>query len=265
MNEMRTRAIILLVCFVFFYPYSYGQKLSPIGVFQMNDSSAYRLTIYKVAREKAVCFKAGLGIDASGSPRAYSPSNLGLLDKNGGKDPLTKKWTAVVKKKREPVYQDGSCVYPGFFVSKTSLKIKGYKRTDYRRYVDSDSIPYIALPRKVSKKMNLKLGDIALVYNTKNKKYCYAVFANVVSKNAIGQGSIRLAHELGLNVYLNKHGRIKGGEEQATILYVLFPGSGRSCYKLLDMRIVNDLGERVTNSQGEVQPYAEGLLSLIKD
>jgi hypothetical protein len=264
--EMKTRAILLMICSGFFYIYSYGQQLNPIGTFQFNNSSASRSTIYKIAKEKAFCFKADLDLDASGSPRAYSPSNLGILDNESGKDPLTKKkWVAVVLKRGQPVYQDGSCAYPGFYISTTSLKINGYKRVDYRHYVDSDSIPYIALPRKAYKKMKVKLGDIAWVYNTQNKKYCYAVFANVLPHNNIGQGSIRLAKELGLDVSLNKYGRVQGGESSNRILYVLLPNSGCSSYKKLNINILNKLGECAAKKMGDLSIYAEKLLYAMKD
>jgi hypothetical protein len=261
---MKIHVIIIMFCF--FYNHSYGQQLIPIEAFPFNESSVSRSTIYKIAKEKAFCFKADLDLDASGSPRAYSPSNLGILDNESGKDPITKnKWVAVVLKNGRPVYQDGSCIYPGYYVSTTSLKIKGYKRVDYRHYVDSDSVPYIALPRKAYKKMKVKLGDIAWVYNTQNKKYCYAVFANVVSHNNIGQGSIRLAKELGLDVSLNKYGRVQGGESSNRILYVLLPNSGCSSYKKLDINILNKLGEHAAKKMGDLSLYAEKLLYAMKD
>jgi hypothetical protein len=65
-----------------------------------------------------------------------------------------------------------------------------------------------------------KLGDIALVVNRKNNKRCYAIVADIGPRNSIGEGSIALAKQLGINA------DPKRGGVNNNIVYILFKKSG---------------------------------------
>jgi hypothetical protein len=87
-------------------------------------------------------------IDADGAYRAYHPANKGLdFLANGGKPG---NWWALVtengKPSGTPVVQGPADPAPGFYISTTSLEDPAFGRKDPRRYVDSESIPYIVLP-----------------------------------------------------------------------------------------------------------------------
>ncbi|MCF0049006.1 glycoside hydrolase family 75 protein [Dyadobacter sp. LJ53] len=102
--------------------------------------------------------------------------------------------TNTGKKDGTPIVQTAQDPAPGYYSSPTSLADKTKKIQDPNRYVDSQEIPYIAIPSKFS--TQFKLGDIALVVNKKNNLKCYTIFADVGPSNKIGEGSINLAKEL---------------------------------------------------------------------
>ena len=162
---------------------------------------------------KALLFESGMSIDADGSPRAYHPKNTGLDDlKHAGKNG---RWWALATKKGKPVIQKN-----GYYVSMTSLQDFRYSPWDQRRYVNAGKIPYIVLPPKVKKLGQVKLGDIAVVYNTHNNRWMYAIYADTGSDTRIGEGSIALAKLLGINASARVGGTAKG------VIYLVFPGSG---------------------------------------
>ena len=90
-----------------------------------------------------------------------------------------------------------------------------------RRFVDAEKIPYIGLPNKKHKQWGIRIGDIALVYNLKNGKRAFATFADIKNPNTLGEGSVSLAAQLGLNADPRR-----GGTSEADIAYIVFPKSG---------------------------------------
>ena len=136
------------------------------------------------------------------------------------------RWVSIVTTKGRPYIQKKKDPAPGYYISTTSLQDNRKKRTDPKRYVDSEKIPYIALPKKVLATGDervagrAQLGDIALVTNTKNGKQCYAVVADRGPSYHLGEGSIALARSLGINANARKGGIGKG------VVYIVFPGSG---------------------------------------
>lgn len=170
-------------------------------------------TIWKVTPHNALLFASGMSIDADGSPKAYHPKNIGLDDlKHAGKNG---RWWALATKKGKPVLQKS-----GYYVSTTSLQDFRYSPWDQRRYVNAEKIPYIVLPPKVKQQGNVKLGDIAVVYNTGNGRWAYAIYADTGANTRIGEGSIALARLLGINANARTGGVANG------VVYLVFSGSG---------------------------------------
>lgn len=170
-------------------------------------------TVWKVAPHRALLFASGMSIDADGSPRAYHPKNIGLDDlKHAGKNG---RWWALATKKGKPVLQKS-----GYYVSTTSLQDFRYNPWDQRRYVNAEKIPYIVLPPKVKQQGNIRLGDIAVVYNTHNGRWTYAIYADTGANTRIGEGSIALARLLGINANARMGGIANG------VVYLVFGGSG---------------------------------------
>ncbi|MBA3651272.1 MAG: hypothetical protein H0W66_07295 [Chthoniobacterales bacterium] len=94
-------------------------------------------------------------------------------------------------------------------------------RKDPRRYVDSESIPYIVLPG--GKLGGAKLGDYALVINTRTKDRVKAIVADSGPKNKLGEASIATAEAL---LGKSKSSPKTGGTDEKIIRYIVFPGSG---------------------------------------
>lgn len=170
-------------------------------------------TVWKAAPYNALLFGSGMSIDADGSPRAYHPKNIGLDDlKHAGKNG---RWWALATKKGKLVVQKS-----GYYVSTTSLQDFRYSPWDQRRYVNAEKIPYIVLPPKVKQRGNISLGDIAVVYNARNGRWAYAIYADTGANSRIGEGSIALARLLGINANARTGGTASG------VVYLVFGGSG---------------------------------------
>lgn len=178
--------------------------------------------IYNVESKKVFIVTSGFMIDADGAPKAYHADSKVALDylANAGKPG---NWWAIItdtrKSSGKPIVQSATDPAPGYYVSMTSLQDGSKKETDPNRYVNSETIPYIAVPPKFSK--DFRLGDIALVINKANNKRCFAIFADTGPGNKIGEGSIYLAQQLGLQ------GSPKSGGTNSGIVYILLKNSGK--------------------------------------
>lgn len=177
--------------------------------------------IWSVPDEDAFFFRTeGMKIDADGSPNAYHPDNIGLDYLENGGEPGN--WWAVVTDNGNPdgtpIIQGPSDPSPGYYVSKTTLEDRTKAITDPTRYVDSEKIPYIVLPRGMEG--GAKPGDFAVVVNTANHRKVYAIFADTGPSEKIGEGSIALAKALGVP------SDPKTGGSYDKIVCLVFPGSG---------------------------------------
>jgi len=193
-------------------------------------------TVYKDESTQAYYFTGACMIDADGAPKAYhNDDKLALDNLSNGGEPGN--WWALVTDTYEPsgtpLIQTASDPAPGYYISMTTLEDKDKKHTDPSRFVNSEIIPFIAIPRGFSQ--DFKLGDIALVYNKKNGKKCFAIYADVGPKHLLGEGSIKLANELGINSNA-KHGGVESG-----IGYVLLIGSGR--HTMLTREQIDEIGK----------------------
>ena len=164
-------------------------------------------------------FVSGMAIDADGSPHAYHPVSDSGLDKLSSAGHAGN-WWGIVSIKGTPVIQNEKDPAPGFYVSTTSLQDDSKKVSDPLRYVNSETIPYFVLPNEKAILAEAKTGDIAYVYNLRNGKNSYAIFADVGPKDKIGEGSIALAKKLGID------SSPRTGGIADSVLYYVFPGSG---------------------------------------
>lgn len=159
-------------------------------------------------------------IDADGSPRAYHIEPGKGLDYIGNAGKPGNWWALVTdtgKPGGKPIVQGPADPAPGFYVSTTSLVDRSKERTDPRRYVDSEAIPFFVLP--ADRRFGAALGDFALVVNPAKGCSCGAIFADIGPKGKIGEGSIALAEAL--RVPSNP----KSGGVGHGIAYVIFRGS----------------------------------------
>ncbi|MCX6218471.1 glycoside hydrolase family 75 protein [Spirosoma sp.] len=179
-------------------------------------------SVFDIKDKKVFLFTSGFMVDADGAPKAYHTDSKKALDFLGNAGKPGNWWALVTdtrKKTGTPIVQAQTDPAPGFFVSTTALIDPSKSVSDPKRYVNSETIPYIALPGKFS--VDFKLGDIACVVNTKNKKMCFAIFADIGPADKIGEGSIFLAEQLGLN------SSPKNGGTSSGITYILLKKSGQ--------------------------------------
>ena len=107
--------------------------------------------VSKMEPDGSLIFKAGMEIDADGSPHAYHPiSSKGLDSLENAKDQNGRFVGIALKPNGEPAVQGDDDPAPGFFVSTTSLEDTSKASTDPARYVDSERIPFIVLPGHMS-------------------------------------------------------------------------------------------------------------------
>lgn len=107
--------------------------------------------------------------------------------------------------------------YKGFFVSQTAISTGIGDVCDPAHWVNSETIPYITLPRasKDFAAYKAKLGDVALVHANlgSGPRWVAAVVADVGNTAELGEGSLALHRALG-----SKPGNMQG------VTTVLFPG-----------------------------------------
>jgi glycosyl hydrolase group 75 (putative chitosanase) len=188
-------------------------------------SSSGTVSLWKLQRpqETAFFFRSGMSIDADGAPNAYHPVSDQGLDALGNAGKPGNWWALVTDTGRPsgtPVVQKAIDPAPGFYISTTALEDTTKARTDPQRYVDSSAIPYIVLPPEALTTLKAKMGDFAVVLNSKNHRLSPSIVADQGPKGQIGEGSIALAEAL--DIPSNpRHGGAASG-----VLYLVFPGSG---------------------------------------
>ncbi len=144
--------------------------------------------IFGYINNTVIAFKSKMSIDADGSPRAYHPDSVSGLDDlaNAGKPG---NWFGILtdndKPNGIPVKQTATDPAPGFFISPTALS-DSFKpdRRDPTRYVNSEEIPYVALPPQLID--FFKKADMGFALNEHNNKLSNFIFADIGPKNKIG-------------------------------------------------------------------------------
>lgn len=212
-----------------------------VGFCQLNCNLTYLTTIesfdvYTHNQSGAILFRAKFAVDADGCPRAYGPSNSGL-DWTANAGYPGNWWGIVTDINGDPIIQGAGDPYPGMYVSSTSLVQSGYSNSNPLRYVDSENIPFIALPSALLSLGNISLGDLVYAKNTTNGNTSFAYFADGGPVGKLGEGSMFLASALGLNSSPKT-----GGTSLQIIDYVVFPQSGMGQGTHLTLSQINNMG-----------------------
>jgi hypothetical protein len=178
--------------------------------------------VRQLPADKTIFFRAGLTVDADGSPRAYHPNDVGLdylANAGNGTEP----WYGIAADRDNiPYVQGDGDPAPGYYVSTTALGDKSKADSDPLRYVNAEVTPYIALPGKLVNELKLaQLGDFCMVMNTNNMTMTGAIVADIGNDLHIGEGSIALANKLGIKAD-PKHGGCGDG-----LIYVVFPSTSK--------------------------------------
>ena len=200
--------------------------------------------VYKHNPSGTILFKAKMAIDADGSPRAYGPNNSGL-DYTANAGSPGNWWGVVTNNNGNPIIQGSGSPYPGMYVSTTSLVNNSYSSTNPLHYVNSEAIPFFVLPSAVTSLGNIHLGDIGYVYNTLTGQGCYAIFADGGPSGKLGEASIYLASQIGVNSNART-----GGTTQGIIDYIVFPNSGAGQGTVPTISQINSIGAAKINTVG---------------
>ena len=200
--------------------------------------------MYQHNASGAIMFKAKFAVDADGSPRAYGPNNSGL-DYTANAGSPGNWWGVVTDANGNPVIQGSGDPFPGTYVSTTSLYSSSYAVTNPLRYVNAETVPFFVLPAAVKSIAGIVNGDIAYVYNTTNGLGCYAVLADQGPAGKLGEGSIYLANQLGINSNPKT-----GGTSSGIIDYIVFPNSGYGQGTIPSIAQINSIGTTKINSVG---------------
>jgi hypothetical protein len=180
--------------------------------------------VWRTPESSVFYFDAGMTIDADGAPNAYNPQNTGLDDLKNAGEPGH--WEGLAKDKEgNPYVQGPNDPFPGYYVSCTSLTDWDKDDSDPAKYVDASKIPFIVLPREVVRESGTHIGDFAVVFNLRNGRSSYAIFADV---GTMGEGSVALAKRLGIDADARE------GGTRGPIRYLVFPGSGNGRPRTLD-------------------------------
>jgi Fungal chitosanase of glycosyl hydrolase group 75 len=162
-----------------------------------------------------------LHVDADGHPQAYHPEGSPPgLDHLGNAGRPGNWWGIACDSKGKPYVQTDKHAAPGFYVSTTALEDVGLPSSDPARYVHSGEVPFIVLPSKPRFSPKQSLGDLAMCFNPEKGKSSWAIYADIGPANQLGEGSMRLARELGLS-----DSPKTGGTDKEIIVMVYFPGS----------------------------------------
>jgi len=181
--------------------------------------------------EGPIIYVSGMSVDADGSPHSYHPENGGLDSLDNARD--GDKWVGIVTRDGVPVVQGKGDPAPGYYVSQTSLSDTTV--TDHgnpHRYVDSETVPFVAFSGRLYGRpgtntvlsrldLGVNLGDYAIVFDMKTGKSCGAFFADVGPSFKLGEASIKVAKELGIN----PNPRWGGVDRSLRIAYMIFPTS----------------------------------------
>lgn len=221
---------------------------------QTNCNLVYLTTIenfdvYEHTLSGAIIYRAKMSIDADGCPRAYGPNNSGL-DWTANAGYPGNWWGIVTDGNGDPIIQGSTDPYPGMYVSSTSLVQSGYTNSNPLRYVDSENIPYIALPSSLQSLAGIAKGDLAFARNSVNGQTSYAYFADTGPSGKLGEASMYLAAQLGINSSPKT-----GGTSQGIIDYIVFPQSGMGQGTHLDIGQIN--------SQADAEYQAAGGANLL--
>ena len=198
------------------------------------------VSTWSVPGRGGVAFKAGMSVDADGSPRAYNPSNTGLdALANAGRPGNW--WGLATDGRGKPYVQGPNDPAPGHYVSTTALVDPRFAASDPRRYVDSEKVPFIAVPPQL-RAQGVKLGDLVAVRNERTGKTAFALVADIGPGDHLGEGSIALARQLGVNP------NARAGGAGSGVSYVVFPGSGTG--RPLDNDSIQARGRRLYAAWG---------------
>ncbi len=192
-----------------------------------------------------ITFRSCMQIDADGSPHAYNPTNTGLDDNRNAKD-QNGNWVGVVTNSNgRPVIQKSTDPAPGYYVSPTSYRRRGYAEQDPKKYIDAETIPYIVLsPLIINAVAATFIGCESWVTNSSNGVTpVYSLMAEVGPRYKTGEAGMKCA---AMNKVNNN------------------PRTGGTDDKIIDYKVKPGFAANINGEQFELQHYGARLNSRLK-
>lgn len=169
-------------------------------------------------------FTAGMTIDGDGGPHCYhpdgSPPGLDYLGNAGHPGNWWALATDNKKSSGNPIMQKSEDPAPGFYVSMTSLIRTEHPYESPLRYINSEDTPFVVIPGPlVSLVAPIFMGCHCEMVNTENGKTSDGVCADKGPSTHLGEGSMRLAKNLGI-----PNSPKSGGTDERIIHWRIYPG-----------------------------------------
>jgi len=107
----------------------------------------------------------------------------------------------------------------GLIASKTAYKIPGMDADDPKAYIDSETVPYIAIPPQIRRNARgVVLGCLCECRNVRSGVVVTGMVADIGPRSKFGEVSIAMARMLGIN-----HSPRNGGTDEKIIQYTIRP------------------------------------------
>lgn len=157
-------------------------------------------------------------IDADGSPRAYGPRGTEPLDYLGNAGHPGNWWGLATDGHGKPFVQGTGDPCPGYYVSTTAYQRQAFGARNPRRYLDSETVPFIVVPLALCQAVGpVVLGCRATV--TYREKTVEAMVGDIGPATHLGEASIAVAKALGINADPKT-----GGSANIAFEYTIYPG-----------------------------------------
>lgn len=175
--------------------------------------------VYQLA-DGTIYYRAGLKIDADGSPHAAHPDGV------SGLDSLANMRGALVRgPDGQPIIQGPRDRAPGYYLVGTAL-VSAAVKSDLvaDRYVNSEIVPYGSLPPELLRRNGgpLRVGDLGWARCEATGRATWLIAADVGPHGRIGEGSIAAALALSIPADPRRGGCSSGVE------WWWWPGSASS-------------------------------------
>lgn len=183
------------------------------------NSEGFDCEVYQYFPSKRVEFIADGDIDADGAYRAYHPYPGRGLDYLANAGHPGNWWGIVTDRNGDPFIQGADDPAPGYYVSSTSYEWSQFHRDDPRRYLDSETVPFIVVENYIrNRARGVVLGCKARVTNTLTGQAVDCVVGDMGPLIKLGELSIAAANAVGL-----KGDPRTGGVDKPILKYELWP------------------------------------------
>lgn len=180
------------------------------------EKRAYRLP------DGSILFVGKYTIDADGAPDAFGPNNTGI-DNTSSAGTKGNWWALATDAENcgpsgKPLVQGPEHPHPGLYISKTTLINPDVKNcASQQRYVNSRTIPFVALSSQIARIEKSVKGNLVVVLPESGQPQ-FAVHADAAPVYGIGEGSMALASLLNLNPNPRN-----GGTNERKFVYLVLP------------------------------------------